>query len=421
MKISYYYPKLIAMLALVMTGLTVNTSFAQSGNVVSNAILAQRAGDLDRAKLNIDLGRKKDDELTKPKFWYTRGQIYFDLVNSKDAKYKTLAGDSGALVVFSSFAKAMQLEQTEKRKEYTDLVIKSRDQVYVILFNGGAEAFQANNFASSYNHFMKAAELRPKDTNVFNNAMTCAYRLKDPNAAENVILAEEAGTGKTSKLSNYITVAQIYQEKEDQTGLQAFVAKARTKYPKEPSLIRVQLKALMDKSMFNEAKPKVQELIAAEPNSGQWVYLMGSLFNQESRALEKENKMQDAFTSKMTALDYYKQAAKIDPKNNTYSYDAGAIVFNRAKAILDSADELQNKDIRARNKNPKLAANPKIKQYISKSDDFFKEAKVYFEAALAAKPDDEQAGNALLQIYARLKDDANFKRIDELLKKLEKK
>ncbi len=394
---------------------------AQSGNVLSNAILAQRAGDLDKAKLNIDLGRKRDEELLKPKFWYTRGQIYYDLANSKDPKFKALGGDSAALVTHSSFGKVLLLEQKERSKEYTELVVKSKDNIYVLLFNSGAEAFQKDNFMSSYNHFMKAAEIRPKDTNCYNNSMTCAYRLQDPIAAENVIKVEEQATGKTSKLSSYITVAQIYQEKENQEGLQAFVVRARQKFPKEPSLIRVQLKDLMDAEKYNEARPKLQELIDAEPTNGQWVYLMGSLYNQESRNLEKEGKAQASFTAKMTALELYKKASTIDPKNSTYAYDAGAIIFNRSKAILDSADELQNKDVRLRNKNPKLAPNPKIKQFITKSDNLFKEAKIYFEQALVAKSDDEQAANALLQIYGRLKDEPNFKRMEGVLKEIEKK
>lgn len=406
---------------LSLAVLSAGVALAQGGNPVSNAILAQRAGDLDRAKVNIDQAAKREDEQNKPKFWYTRGSIYFDLANSQDAKFKVLAGDSGALVAYSSFTKAMELEKNEKSKEYTELVKKSRPQLYVLIFNGGADAFGKEKFALAYNMFIKAAELKKNDTMAFNNAMSCAYRLGDPVAAENVIKLEEQSTGKTAKFSSYLNVAQLLQDKQDQAALLAFIAIARQKFPKEPSLIRVELKSLVDAEKYDEAKPKVQELIEAEPNNASWVYFMGSLYNNESRNAEKANKNLEAFTAKMKALDYYKKASVMDPKNASYSYDAGAIIFNRAKAVLDSADDLQNKDLKKRNKNPKLGPDPKIKQYITKAEGFFKESKDYFETTLKADPKDEGAIRALLQVYGRLKDNENFKRIEKLSNEADKK
>lgn len=407
--------------ALILGVLFSGTVLAQGGNPVSNAILAQRAGDLDRAKVNIDQAAKREDEQNKPKFWYTRGSIYFDLANSQDPKFKALAGDSGALVAFASFTKAMKLEETEKSKEYTDLVKKSRPQLYVLIFNSGADAFSKEKFAVAYNLFIKAAELKKNDTMAYNNAMSCAYRMGDPVAAENVIKLEEQSSGKTAKFSSYLNVAQLLQEKNDQGALLSFIAKARQKFPKEPSLIRVELKSLVDAEKYDEAKPKVQELIEAEPNNASWVYFMGSLYNNESRNADKANKHLEAFTAKMKALDYYKQASKMDPQNASYSYDAGAIIFNRAKALLDSADDIQNKDLKLRNKNPKLAPNPKIKQYITKAEGFFKESKDYFENTIRVDPKDDGAIRALLQVYGRLKDQENFKRIEKLSNEADKK
>lgn len=421
-----------------MAFMSASTWALAQGNPLSNAILAQKAGDLDRAKNYIDqVGAQRPEELKSPKYWFTRGSIYYELVNSQNPKFKALSGDTGALVSYASLTKVMELESAAKSKDYTDQTRKYRGSLFATLFNAGGAAYNegdkadreekkdeaARKFQAAYNHFVKAAEINPKDTNVYNFAIAAAYRISNGPAAEAVIELEKNLAKRTSSLTNYINVAQIYQVKEDKENLRRFIGVARAAYPQESKLVRVQLQDLLDNKQYDAAMGKVQELIDVEAKNPQWVYMMGSLYAQRSRSLEDEKKAADAEAAKTKALEYYERANAIDSTNSRYSFDAGAIIFNRGKAALDEADELDNKDRRAKAKNPKLKANPRIKQLIDQADANFKSARLYFEQALRHgkdKDDKISAGNALRQIYGRLKDEKNAARVGAIVDQLEK-
>lgn len=428
---------LVRNLLILASSIAATQALAQ-GNPVSNAILAQKAGDLDRAKLNIDGALKtRPEEANTPKYWFTKGSIYYELTNSSNAKFKALAGDTGALVAYAALSKVRELEANEKRKEYTEQTNKYRGSLFAMLFNTGGQLYNAGDqldreekkaeaapkFMGAYNHFVKAAEVNPKDTNVYNFAIAAAYRVNNTPAAEAILELEEKLAKRTSTLGNYINVAQMYQQMDNKEGLRKFIALARSKYPQESKLIRVQLQDMLDNKDYTSAMGKVQELITAEPQNTQWVYMMGSLYAQKARNLEDDKKVAESEEARTQALNQYIKANSMDSTNSRYSFDAGAIIFNRAKAALDKADELDVADRRARNKNPKLKKNPEIDRLVKSADDNFKLARNYFEQALRhgkEKDDKIQSANALMQIYGRIRDQKNATRIEALLKDLEK-
>lgn len=393
-----------------------NVVLAQ-GNPLTNAILSKRNGNMDKARSYVEEAYAREENLKSAKFWFTRGDIYYTIGTNDDAKIKALGGDSANVVMYKSFQKV--LETDKEKGEFRTEVIKRKPAIYAALFNGAIPFFNEKKFAEAYQHFMLAAEVDPKDTNTFNNAFVAALQSEEMGKAENVLTKMEAAKHKVNMV-NYYSIASYYERKDDTKNLLAFVIRMREKFPKDPTFVRVLVKTYVDQKDFTKAKPVVEELLKLEPQNAFFWNLLGSLNENEARDEDEKKNFATGWKLRDIAVGHYDKAIAIDSTNLDYNFRAGAIYFNRGKFTLDSADDQNNKYIRARAKNPKLPKPAIISNMEKRADSYFRSAKTYLERAYRhdkGNPKDEQVMNALLSIYGRLKDQKGFAVIEAEMKK----
>ncbi len=102
---------------------------------VTNAILYQRDGNLEKAKQQIDLAEVHEKTKGSSKTWYYKGLIYSDIYKSDDVKVKELAVDA-LMTSTDAYIKAIELENNPSG-EYTPLANKQLEENWVNLVNRG--------------------------------------------------------------------------------------------------------------------------------------------------------------------------------------------------------------------------------------------------------------------------------------------
>ena len=123
--------------------------------------------ELKKARTDIDYAAKHETTASDPKVWRYRGKIYNRI--AFNAKLKAENKDAGVLAL-ESFSTALDLEAEKlkaKGKDIAKIPAKSDFQsgfegACRALYNGGADAYNAEDYDLAYRSFMGILTIRPK-------------------------------------------------------------------------------------------------------------------------------------------------------------------------------------------------------------------------------------------------------------------
>jgi tetratricopeptide (TPR) repeat protein len=97
------------------------------------------------------------------------------------------------------------------------------------------------------------------------------------------------------------------------------------------------------------AAKKLEEAIASDPNSAEYRFNAGVMYDKLAVASKDKMKKNEYFDKSEAA---YKKAIELDAKNTDYKFNLGALYFNKAKEIIDVMNkELDNKKYEAMKKD----------------------------------------------------------------------
>lgn len=367
-----------------------SVSVAQT-SAVTNAILNQRSGLLDKARVDIDKAIVNEKTSGKAKTWYTRGEIYEGmLVNPIYAKL--LQPGEGTQKVFESYNKAVELDG--KTGEFGKQALVKLDNVYVYAFNDGIINYSAKEYDKAIANFKMASSIRPSDTTAVINIAALYDTNKDianAKASYNQLLSLGY-----KKVSTYSRLLQIARDENNQQDAVKVLKDALAAYPNNKSFLIEDLNLTMRESKDGSAAiEKINKAIAADPSNSNLYAVRGSLYDTQKK-------------SDLAQADY-KKAVELDPNNFDAVVNLGVYYFNRGIDMVNRARKMDLKTYNASGKKLEADGKKIVEQSIP-----------YFETATKLQPADRSVLSSLQKAYANTGRMAEAERTSAKIQSLKK-
>ncbi|MFC2097785.1 tetratricopeptide repeat protein [Bacteroidota bacterium] len=393
---------------LLLFAFSVTPVFCQKAKVQSAINYSKlQYNELDKAKEAIDLASVHENTINWYKTWYTRGEVYLKIFNTKERKFLNLSKNP-LEESYLAFKKSLELDEKGRSKEdvYARLPGLS-SQFYnngVILFEKAHNEKQQNNedkstelFKESLKSFEYCLEINEMpfiariDTSCMFNAALSADRAKLYDKAllyyHKVADLGYEGSGDEGPYI-YFYMYNIYQIKGDTLASIEIIKKGIEAFPENNvELIKQLTSYYLTAKKTDESFTYIQLAIEKDPGNKSLHFALGHLYDKRGE-FEK-------------SLESYQEAINIDPEFSDALFNYGILCYNRAIAEHQKANEIQD--------------NTEYEKAIEYANSFFKMALPYLENAHEIQPKDFYTIDALKNIYYRFQMDD--KRI-EMEKKL---
>ena len=378
-----------AILTLALAAACVAPAVAQT-SAITDAILNQRAGMLDKARASIDKAIVNEKTVGKAKAWYTRGEVYEQTMDSP-IYGKALQPGEGTQKAFESYTKAIALDG--KDGEFGKQAVPKLNNLYARAFNDAVNAYNAKDYDKAIGSYKLAAQIKPADTTaVLYGAY--AYEAKKDVAGVKASYAQLQGMGYQS-VAMYARLIQLARDEKDEAGATKALEAALKAYPTNKAFMLDELNVYLSAGRGKEALDKIDRAIAADPTNSNLYAVKGSVLDQ--------NKQPDL------ALAAYRKAVEVDPNNFDAQFNLGVYNYNRAAEAYTRASKMSLKDYQTKGK----AAEAEGKKYFEASVPFF-------EKSLQLQPDDRNTLSSLQKVYFRLGRNADSARLNAKLETLKK-
>lgn len=384
------------------TGLA-TPALAQS-SVITNAILSQKAGQLDKAleSINQAVASDKTKDKDKPKAWFTRGEIYYQLVDPNTqalfAKYtKDMQPGEALQKAAESYKKALELDGPTG--EYGKQVPARLQNLYGLAFNAGVKSYNDKDYDKAIASYKLASQLSPQDTTAVLYGAYAQEAKQDYAGAKtsyNQLLGMDAYKAKPAPVAVYTRLLQIDRQDKNEADAQKVLQQALVAYPNNKAFLIEDLNMSMTGGNSTAALDKINKAIAADPGNANLYAVRGSLYDQQKR-------------NDLAQADY-KKSIELDPNNFDSEFNMGIYNFNQAANLYTKASKMDLKTYQLKGK-PVEAQGKK----------YFEASVPYFEKALEIQPNDAGTISALQKVYFRLGRNADSERMAARLAALNKK
>lgn len=371
-------------LLTLVAAAALHTASAQN-SAVTNAILYQRQGTLDKARVEIDKAAMNEKTQGKAKTWYTRGEIYEGIVASP-IYGKSLPVTEGTKTAFESYSKAVSLEG--KDSEYGKMASAKLDGLYGLALNAGVESYNSKDYAKAIDSYRMAQQIRPQDTTAYLYAAYASEANQDFGGAKEMYGKLQGIGYKTPQM--YGRLLQIArQEKDDATAMKV-VQDALVAFPTNKAFMLEELNMYLSSGRGKEALDKIDRAIAADPTNANLYAVKGGILDQDKQPA--------------LALAAYKKAVEVEPANFEANFNLGIYNYNKAAELYTKASKMS------------LAEYQKSgKKFETDGKKYFQDSLPYFEKALEVQPNDRATISALQKAYLRVGRAADSQRMSAKL------
>lgn len=363
---------------------------AAQQSAVTNAILNQRNGLLDKARADIDKAIVHEKTSGKAKTWFTRGDIY-DQLAASPIYGKGLQPGEGARIAFESYQKAIALEG--KDSEYGKQAAAKMDNLYGVAFNAGVESYNAKDYDKALANYKMAAQIRPSDTTA---VLYSAYAQEAKQDFAGAKASYNQLLGMNYKSVNvYSRLLQLARQQNDEAEAAKVLQQALVAYPNNKSFMLEDLNVSLASGKGEDALAKINKTIAADPSNSNLYAVRGSMYDRQKKT--------------DLAVADYRKAIELEPNNFDAQFNLGVYNYNRAADAYTKASKM---DLKTYQKSGK-ALEAQGKKY-------FQDSVPYFEKALQLQPDDRNTLTSLQKVYFRLGRTADSERLNAKLQTLKK-
>jgi tetratricopeptide (TPR) repeat protein len=369
-------------------------ALAQS-SAITNAILSQKSGQMDKALTSINeaVASEKTKEKDKAKAWFTRGEIYYQLIDpSTQALYSKYTKDmqpgEGLQKAVESYNKALALDGPTG--EYGKQVPDRLKNLYGQAFNAGVVGYQAKDYDKALSGFKLASQINPQDTTaVLYSAYTqdAKQDLAGAKATYTQLLGMDAYKTKPAPVNVYLRLLQIARDEKNTADAQKVLQQGLAAYPTNKTFLIEDLNMSMGTNGGAGALDKINKAIAADPSNANLYAVRAGVYDAQKKT--------------DLAQEDYKKAISLDPNNFDSYFNMGIYNYNKAATLYTKASKMDLKTYQAQGK--KLETEGKK---------YFEASVPYFEKALELQPNDRNSANALQKVYARLGRTADAERMN---------
>ncbi|AMR26263.1 hypothetical protein A0257_03575 [Hymenobacter psoromatis] len=392
--------KLAVAAALTATVGLATPALAQN-SAVTNAILSQKSGQMDKALTSINEAITNEKTKDKAKTWFTRGEIYNQLLDPNTqalfAKYtKDMQPGEALQKASESYNKALQLDGPAG--EFGKQVPARLQNLYGMAFNAGVKSYNDKDYDKAIASYKLASQLNPTDTTAVlygAYAMEAKQDYAGAKANYNQLLGMDVYKTKPAPVTVYTRLLQIARQENNPAEGQKVLKEALVAHPNNKAFLIEDLNAAMSGGNSDAALEKINKTIAADPANANLYAVRAGLYDQQKK-------------SDLAQADY-KKAIELDPQNFDSQFNMGIYNFNQAANLYTKASKMDLKTYQAKGK-PLEAQGKK----------YFEASVPYFEKALEIQPNDAGSISALQKVYFRLGRNADSKRMEDRLQALKK-
>jgi tetratricopeptide (TPR) repeat protein len=354
--------------------LSLQLAFAQN-SAVTNASLYLKNGTLDKAKTEIDKAVAHPKTANSAKAWFTKGEVYSNLVNNP--VYGNLA-QNAAQEALAAYDKAIALDKPggDFAKQAEEKKKAATEQIYVTELNAGVKLYQEQKFDEALAAFERAQQANPKDTTAYQNAAIIAEQgEKWDKAKENYRKLIAMGHNKPQVYNRLVYIAKDIEKNDAET--MKVLEEALAAHPNNKDLMLTELDMYIKAGKGTEAIGKLEKAITADPNNVNLYVVLGQVYDQTKKPdLAQAN---------------YEKALKLEPNNANANFNLGVLHYNKGYEI--------NKKLQAMNAANQAKNAPKLQPQMKKH---FNSALPYFEAAMRANPNDPTIMDTIAKVYLAL-------------------
>ena len=357
-------------------------------SAVTNAILNQRTGLLDKARVDIDKAIVHEKTSGKAKTWYTRGEIYQAMMESPIFS-KQLQPGEGLQKAFESYNKTIELDT--KTGEFGKQAVAKVDNLYGQAFNDAVNSYNAKDYDKAIANYKLASQIRPQDTTAVLYSAYASEAKQDYPAAK-ASYNQLLGMNYKS-VTLYSRLLQMAKMQNDKAEAAKVLQQALVAYPTNKAFMLEDLNVALASGRGEDALGKINKAIVADPANSNLYAVRGSMYDQQKKS--------------DLALADYRKAVELDPNNFDAQFNLGVYNYNRAADSYTKASKMDLKTYQTSGK-----------KFESEGKKYFEASVPYFEKALQLQPDDRNTLMSLQKVYFRLGRNADSERLNAKLKSL---
>ncbi len=399
--------KKIALFLLLVTSVTLAIGQKSVRQTASNYL---KDGKLDKAleainQCIVDPGTAQDC-----KTWFLRGNIYMEIANTKDEKYKSL--DANPLPkALDSYKKCLEFDpkkEMAKKEFYGDIFFRISKQ-HLVFFDSAVSKYNKKNFKEAMLSFGYSADVMEAvgitDTLSLMNGAICAASANEKDAQK--IFLQRLIKSNYRSPSVYSDLSDIYLKQKDSANAFRYIRMGLKEFPNNRALFNSEINIYLTYNIIDKAMSNLNIAMKNDTVNYSIPFALGTLYdNIANDTLKSAAQKDEAFTM---AAKSYTRALQIKPDYVDAAFNLGALNLNKASDILVKANNLPPDAVAEFTKRKKEA------------DGYLEKAMPSFEKALELQPTDMNTLNALRQIYTRLGLVDKKKTIQEKINALQKK
>ena len=364
-------------------------AYAQS-SAVTNAILNQRSGLLDKARIDIDKAILNEKTSGKAKTWYTRGEIYQGMLESP-IYVKQLQPSEGVQKAYESYNKTVELDT--KDGEFGKQAVTRMDGLYGRAFNDAVNSYNAKDYDKAIENYKLASKIKPQDTTA---VLYSAYASE----AKQDYVGAKAGYNQLlgmnyKSVTLYSRLLQMAKQQNNTTEAAKVLQQALVAYPTNKSFMLEDLNMSLASGKGEDALAKINKSIIADPGNSNLYAVRGSMYDQQKK-------------TELAVADY-KKAVELEPNNFDAQFNLGVYNYNRAADAYTKASKMDLKTYQVSGK-----------KFETEGKKYFESSVPYFEKALVLQPEDRNTLVSLQKVYFRLGRTADSERLNAKLQSLKK-
>jgi Flp pilus assembly protein TadD len=383
---------------------SITLTFGQK-NVRQTASNLLKDGKLDKALETINVCLQDATMTQDAKAWFIKGNIYLEIANSKDEKYKSLDPDPLAKAL-DSYKKAIEFDP---KKEYYEDIFAKLNWQRNNYFNAAVDAYNKKSYKDAMIGFDNASSAlslaNVADTVSLFYAAACANLAGEKGKQKQYYIDLLKGGAKSIVI--YASLADIYRLEKDSANALKVIRAGQKIYPNNLQMTLSESNVYI---FFNNVPKALSTLtLAAQKDSTNYLVFnaIGINYQKIYEDTLKPKELRNESYKKSEAA--YLKAVSLKPDFYDVQLNLASLYFNSAVPIVLKANSLP------------IDAKVEYDKLIEEANSYYKLALPHLVKADELQPNDLNTLNSLRQIYTSLGDDANKKVIMGKIQELRKK